>query len=77
MVTISVHVDEQLAEKARRIAADRNTTVDDLVLQYQTQLTSQSQPNDMAVERLSRTILGLRRPLGGKHYQRRDELCNR
>lgn len=77
MTTISVSVDDQLAERAQQIAADRNTTLDDLVQQYLTQLTSAAQASDTVADRLLQTIHDLSRPLGGKPYQQRDELYDR
>jgi len=78
MTTISVTVDDQLAEQAQQVAADRNTTLDDLVQQYLKQLTSATQAaSDAAADRLLQTFRDLSRPLGGKPYQQRDELYDR
>lgn len=77
MTTISVSVDDQLAEQAQQIAADRNTTLDDLVQQYLKQLTTAAQASDTAADRLLQTFRDLSRPLGGKPYQQRDELYDR
>lgn len=78
MTTISVTVDDQLAERAQQVAADRNTTLDDLVQQYLKQLASATlAASDVAADRLLRTFRDLSRPLGGKLYQQRDELYDR
>jgi antitoxin component of RelBE/YafQ-DinJ toxin-antitoxin module len=78
MTTISVTVDDQLAERAQQAAAERNTTLDDLVQQYLKQLASATQgASDVAADRLLQTFRDLSRPLGGKPYQQRDELYDR
>lgn len=78
MTTLSLIVDDQLASRAERIAAERNTTLDHLVQQYLEQLTSTDQATrDSATDRLASTIRDLSRPLGGKPYSHRDELFDR
>ena len=77
MTTINIRVDDQLAEQAQRIAADRKTTLDDLVGQYLKQLTAKTSANDAAADRLLQTFRDLSRPLGGKPYQQRDDLYDR
>lgn len=77
MTTISVNVDDRLAEQARQIAADRNMTLDELVREYLKQLASAAQANDMAADRLMQSFHDLCRPLGGIPYRQRDELYER
>lgn len=77
MTTISVRIDDHLAEQARQIAADRNTTLDELVQKYLKQLTSAAPASSTSADRLLQTFRDLSRPLGGKPYQQRDELYDR
>ncbi len=75
MTTTILSVDHQLADRAQRIAADRNTTLDHLVHEILERLTLDDPTTcESAAARLSKTIGELSRPLGGKLYENCDEL---
>lgn len=78
MTTLNLTVDDQLADRAQRVAADRNTTLDHLVHEFLEQLTVVDQSTrESAADRLAVTIRDLSRPMGGKPYHHRDELYGR
>ena len=75
MTTLSVSIDDKLAEGVRKYAADCETTVDALVTDYLASLATSSERNGSdAVDNLMGTIEKLSRPMGGKTWDNRDEL---
>ena len=78
METLTLIIETQLATRARQVAEQRHTTVDSLVSEFLSGLTSGDEtPGHEAAQRLVTTIDELSRPMGGKSWSNRDELHNR
>jgi predicted transcriptional regulator len=77
MVEVNLRLDEELAERARRIAEQRHTTVDAIVGQCLAQLPGDGVERAAATDQLIATLRQLSRPMGGKHWKNRDELYER
>lgn len=78
MVSLTLQVDEKLAERAKRAAEARNTTIDALVGQYFAQLPNEDGGGTTAAtDQLIETLRQLSRPMGGKLWMNRDELYER
>jgi len=78
METLTLVIESQLATRARQIASQRNTTVDSLVTEFLSGLTSNAEVSRQeAANRLVATIEELSRPMGGKSWSNRDELHDR
>ena len=77
MVEMTLQLDEELAERAKRIAARRHTTVDAIVGQCLAQLPDVGVGRAAATDQLIETLRQLSRPMGGKPWQSRDELYER
>ena len=78
METLTLVIEEQIATRARQVAKQRHTTVDSLVTEFLSGLTTDDQTcRQEAVIRLVSTIEELSRPMGGKSWSNRDELHER
>ena len=78
MTTLTLHLDSDLAERARLVAEQRQTTLDELVQAFLERLALEGEtPRRQAAERLVKTLHALSRPLGGKPWRNRDELYER
>lgn len=78
MTILSLTVDDQLANQAQFDAAECNTPLNHLLLEFLVQLTSADHAaRDSAADRLKSTIRNLSRPMGGKPYRDRHELFDR
>ena len=77
MVEVTLQLDEELAERAKRIAARRHTTVDAIVGQCLAQLPDDGVRRAAATNQLIETLRQLSRPMGGKPWKSRDELYER
>jgi len=78
MATLTLQVDLQTVDRARRAAEKQSTTLDALVGDYLAQLAkTDEQARAEAAEHLLRTLRELSRPMGGKPWTDRDELYDR
>lgn len=78
MATLTLQVDLQTVDAARRAAEKRCTTLDALVEDYLEQLANaEEQARAEATEHLLRTLRELSRPMGGKSWKDREELYER
>jgi hypothetical protein len=78
MATLTLQVDLQTVDRARRVAEKRCTTLDSLVEDYLEQLAeTEEHSRAEAAEHLLRTLRELSRPMGGKPWKDRDELYER
>ena len=77
MVEVTLQLDEGLAERAKRIAARRHTTVDAIVTQCLAQLPDDGVGRGTATDQLMEILRQLSRPMGGKPWKGRDELYER
>jgi hypothetical protein len=78
MTTLSVTIDDKVAETAPKYAAECDTTVDALVEGYPVSLPNpKSTKRAQASAKLIKTIEQLSRPMGGKPWNHRDELHDR
>jgi hypothetical protein len=78
METLTLVIETQLATRARQVAKQRNTTVDSLVTEFLSELTSDDETSRQeAANRLVATIAELSRPMGGKSWSNRDERHDR
>ena len=78
METLTLVIETQLATRARQVAEQRHTTVDSLVTEFLSGLTSGDESSrQAAANRLVATIEELSRPMGGKSWSNRDELHDR
>ena len=82
MTTLSITVDDVIADRVHAVARKRHTTVDTLFVTFVSSLTAQGahaerDTNDEAASHLASTFQSLSRPLGGKGYITRDELYER
>ena len=78
METLTFVIETQLAARARQVAMQRHTTVDSLVVEFLSGLTSSDETSQQnAADRLVATIEELSRPMGGKSWSNRDELHDR
>lgn len=78
METLTLIIETQLATRARQVAEQRHTTVDSLVTEFLSGLTSDDETSRQeAANRLVVTIEELSRPMGGKSWSNRDELHDR
>ena len=78
METLTLVIETQLATRARQVAKQRNTTVDSLVSEFLSELTSDDETSRQeAANRLVATIKELSRPMGGNSWSNREELHDR
>jgi len=78
MATLTLEVDPETANRARRVAEQQHTTLDALVEGYLEELARTDGLSRMdAVESLMRTLRAASRPMGGKPWKDRDELHER
>ena len=79
---ITVSIDDELAKKVRKIAADKNTTLTAMVRDYLTSLTSTETPaldeatREESVNKLKESWDQLSRPMGPRNWTR-DDLYDR
>ena len=81
-MNISLNIDDEVAQKVHKIAADKNTTLTAMVHEY---LTSVADANTVAldatareeaVERFRESVRRLSRPMGPRNWTR-DDLYDR
>ena len=77
IVEVTLQLDEELAERAKRIAARRHTTVDAIVGQCLSLLPDNGVGMAAATDQLIETLRQVSRPMGGKPWKSRDELHER
>ena len=78
MVTLTLEVDLETANRARRVAEQQHTTLDALVEEYLEELARTEGRTRMdATEHLMRTLRAASRPMGGRLWKDRDELYER
>ena len=77
-MTITLQIDTETAERARRIAEQRQTTLDALVREFLDQLAETSDESRVIQSgHLMQTLHEFSRPMGDKPWQDRDELHER
>ena len=69
---LTLTVDEDLLRAARKVALDRNTSVNELVRQYLTGLVNERDRGRDAVERLNELFRTTRFRIGKKTWTRED-----
>jgi hypothetical protein len=78
MTELIVSLDEQIVDRAQRVANRRNANLNALVRRYVEQLAAEDEESrSSAVLELERTIHDLRRPMGGVDWTSREELHER
>ncbi len=78
MTEVSLSLDEQVVERARRTASRRHANLDSLVRRYVEQLAAEDETaSSSAVSLLDQTFRDLRRPMGGVDWSSREELHER
>ena len=76
-MNITVSVDDEVAEKVRKIAADKNTTLTAMVQEYLTTVAnSDAAVRQEAVDKLRESWEQLSRPMGPRNWKR-DDLYDR
>jgi hypothetical protein len=78
MTELIVSLDEQIVDRAQRVANRRNANLNALVRRYLEQLAAEDEESrSSAVLELERTIHDLLRPMGGADWTNREELHER
>jgi len=82
MTTLSITLDDVVADRVQTAARQQHTTVEGLFVTFVTSLAGGGvndarDTHDEAALQLARTFQTLSRPLGGKGYTTRDELYER
>jgi hypothetical protein len=77
MTEVTILLDEQIVDRAERVANRRNANLNSLVRQYVERLAAQDEESRSAVSELERSIRELRRPMGGVDWTSREELHER
>jgi predicted transcriptional regulator len=78
MTELTISVDQQLVDRAERVANRRNASLHALVRRYVEQLAAEDEESPwVTVSELERTFRELRRPMGGIDWTSREELHER
>lgn len=78
MTDITVSLDDQIVDKARRVASHRCATLDGLVRNFVERLAAQDDASRAtAAADLERSFRQLSRPMGGVDWNSREELHER
>ena len=77
-MNITLDIDEHVAKKVRKIASDKNTTLEALVrdylfsVAYSNVLESEAAARKEAADKLQENIDQLKRPMGPRNWKRED-----
>lgn len=77
MTELTLSLDEQIVDRAKRAANRRDENLDALVRRYVEQLAAEEESRSSAVAELERSFRELRRPMGGADWTSREELHER
>ena len=72
MKNVTLAVEEEILQAARKLALDRNTTVNKLVREYLKRLVEEDSRRELALERLGRLMKDGIVEVGEKSWKRTD-----